>query len=103
MRTRGSGKRIDEGQSRMRAVGRSAVVQFGFIAQCHPERSRFSGVAKDLPLNRHRASAKPRHNMGFLGWRFLLRKVACHLGGLVIAPCEADDTNAAYLANTPVG
>jgi len=26
-----------------------------------------------------------------------------HFGGLVTAPCEADDTSAAYLANTPVG
>jgi hypothetical protein len=26
-----------------------------------------------------------------------------HFGGLVIAPCDADDTSAEYLANTPVG
>jgi hypothetical protein len=25
------------------------------------------------------------------------------VGGLVIAPCEADDTSAAYFAKTPVG
>jgi hypothetical protein len=24
---------------------------FAFTRLCHPERSRFSGVAKDLPLN----------------------------------------------------
>jgi hypothetical protein len=28
---------------------------------------------------------------------------ALHCGGLVIAPCEADETSAAYLAKTPVG
>jgi len=28
---------------------------------CHPERSRFSGVAKDLPLNRPIAPAKLSH------------------------------------------
>ena|ERR1700677_4382470 len=27
-------------------------LQFGFSYDCHPERSRFSGVAKDLPLSR---------------------------------------------------
>jgi hypothetical protein len=26
-----------------------------------------------------------------------------YFGGRVIAPCEADSTSAAYLANTPVG
>jgi hypothetical protein len=26
-----------------------------------------------------------------------------YFGGLVIAPCEADETSAAYLAKTPVG
>ena len=31
-----------------------------FQLRCHPERSRFSGEAKDLPFHRHRASAK-RH------------------------------------------
>jgi hypothetical protein len=38
----------------------SVVVQFGRYTTlssrlCHPERSRFSGVAKDLPLNRPNA------------------------------------------------
>ena len=26
-----------------------------------------------------------------------------HSGGRVIAPCDADDTSAAYFANTPLG
>ena len=33
--------------------GSSAV--WAFTQLCHPERSRFSGVAKDLPLNRPNA------------------------------------------------
>ena len=36
-------------------------VQFGFCAAGHPERSRFSGEAKDLPLNRPSAKAKLTH------------------------------------------
>ena len=31
------------------------------------------------------------------------RKRQLYFGGLVTAPCEADVTSAAYLANTPVG
>ena len=33
--------------------------------QCHPEHSRFSGGAKDLPLKQLRASAKLHHYQDF--------------------------------------
>jgi hypothetical protein len=41
------------------AVGNAAV---RLSARCHPERSRFSGVAKDLNLDQRRASAKLHHH-----------------------------------------
>jgi hypothetical protein len=37
------------------------LVQFGFLPMGHPERSRFSGGAKDLSLYQLRARAKMHH------------------------------------------
>ncbi|MFZ1011644.1 MAG: hypothetical protein WAN65_32710 [Candidatus Sulfotelmatobacter sp.] len=47
-------------------TGNKVVAQFGllhhgvYLSVCHPERSRFPGEAKDLPLRRPRAQAKTR-------------------------------------------
>ena len=42
----------------------SGAVCLSFTRLCHPERSRFSGLAKDLPLNRPTAQAKLHHYPG---------------------------------------
>jgi hypothetical protein len=43
--------RIQEWNEKSRGEKKWAVVQFALTLRCHPERSRFSGEEKDLPLN----------------------------------------------------
>ena len=54
-------ERTDDQRVRVKFSKALVACSLAFTRLCHPERSRFSGVAKDLPLNRPNALAKLHH------------------------------------------